>query len=453
VSAEQSSKLRDSAPIIGDRVIAQPLLLFSTFMFVPTGIRDGNFRRCPDYLNCFPMSIDQLATFQPDEQSVGIIESQTATLCEPPNELQLASGEKFGPVRVTYETYGELSSERDNAIFICHALTGDAHAAGFHSPEDKKPGWWDDFVGPGKALDTNEYFVICANVLGGCQGTTGPGSFKSKSNERYCAEFPVITVGDIVEVHSALVRQLGIERLLAVIGGSLGGMQVLEWSARFPGQIDGAIVLAAGANLSAQGIAFNAVGRRAIVADPQFDGGNYYDDEGPRYGLALARMLAHITYLSEESIETKFGRRLQHSDQFAYDLMRETEFQIESYLHHQGKRFVERFDANSYLRLTKAMDYFHLASNYSSLTAALGKTDARFLVVSYTSDWLFPTSQSKELVAALIETGRHVTFVNLDSPFGHDSFLLATDELQALVRPFIEQTRIGANRRRRMRPK
>ena len=225
--------------------------------------------------------------------------------------------------------------------------------------------------------------------------------------------------------------------MLSVIGGSLGGMQVLEWAARFPDQLASAIVLASAAKLSAQGIAFNAVGRRAILSDPAFNDGHYYDGDQPRYGLALARMLAHITYLSETSIEMKFGRRLQNSDEFAYDLQAETEFEIESYLHYQGKRFVERFDANSYLRLTKAMDYFDLAASYGGLANALGKTDARFLLQSYSTDWLFPTSQSKELVAALIESGRHVTFVDLDSPFGHDSFLLEVDQLEDLVIPFL----------------
>ena len=380
-------------------------------------------------------------TFDPGPQSVGLVKTQCATLFEPPNELKTGGGVKIGPITVAYETYGKLSPQRDNAIFVCHALTGDAHAAGWHSPESRKPGWWDGFVGPGKGLDTDEYFIVCANVLGGCQGTTGPSSIDPATGERYCSTFPVITVGDIVEVHSALVRHLGIERLLGVVGGSLGGMQVLEWAARYPEQIASAIVIASAANLSAQGIAFNTVGRRAIFADPKFNCGNFYDGEAPRYGLALARMLAHITYLSEASIQMKFGRRLQHNDVFTYELQRETEFQIESYLHYQGKRFVERFDANSYLYLTKAMDYFHLAESYGSLQAALGRTDARFLIVSYTTDWLFPTCQSKEIVQALVAAGRHVTFMELDEPYGHDSFLIneALPSLEALVHPFLRQ--------------
>ena len=387
------------------------------------------------------MSTELIETREPDEHSVGLVETQFLTLFEPPNELDAEDGTKFGPVTVAYETYGELSPQKDNAIFICHALTGDAHAAGYHSPESDKPGWWENFIGPGKGIDTNRYFVICANVLGGCTGTTGPASVNPATRQRYCNTFPVITVGDIVTVHAELVKSLGIDKLLGVIGGSLGGMQVLEWAARFPEGIRSAIVVAAAANLSAQGIAFNTVGRRAILADPKFHGGDFYEhDEVPRYGLALARMLAHITYLSEASIELKFGRRLQHSEQFGYDLMKETEFQIESYLHYQGKRFVERFDANSYLHLTKAMDYFHLADSYGSLSKALGKTDARFLIVSYTSDWLFPSEQSREIVRSLVKARRDVSYLELDSPYGHDAFLVEADKLAELVTPFLATT-------------
>ncbi|MFQ5733021.1 MAG: homoserine O-acetyltransferase [Planctomycetaceae bacterium] len=381
---------------------------------------------------------------QPDGHSVGLVETRYVTLYEPPHELTAEDGTKLGPVTVAYETYGELSPEKDNAIFICQALTGDAHAAGYHAVDDKKPGWWDGFIGPGKGIDTDKYFVICANVLGGCMGTTGPGSVDPATGKRYCNTFPVITVGDIVTVHTRLVEHLGIDTLLGVIGGSLGGMQVLEWAARFPDQIRSAMVVAAAANLSAQGIAFNAVGRRAILADPKFHGGDFYDTgDTPRYGLALARMLAHITYLSEDSIELKFGRRLQHSERFAFDLLKETEFQIESYLHHQGKRFVDRFDANSYLHLTKAMDYFHLAESYGSLPAAFRNSDVRFLVVSYTTDWLFPSEQSRQIVRALVETGRDVSYLELDSPYGHDAFLIEVDRLGEAVRPFLETTLQG----------
>lgn len=380
----------------------------------------------------------------PAANSVGFVETKYVTLFEPPQGLNLEGGEQFGPITIAYETYGQLSPRKDNAIFVCHALSGDAHVAGWHSPSDRKPGWWDEFIGPGKGLDTNKYFVICANALSGCKGTTGPSSIDPTSGKPYGLKFPFITVGDIVKVHAALVRHLGIDKLLAVIGGSLGGMQLLEWAARFPDMMHGAICLASAAKLSAQGIAFNAVGRRAIQADPNFNKGDFYDQpEGPRYGLALARMVAHITYLSEVSIESKFGRRLQHSDKLAYNLANETEFQIESYLHYQGKRFVERFDANSYLCLTHAMDYFDLASSYGSLAKALGQTNARFLLASYTSDWLFTTAQSQEIVEALIEARRHVTFVELESTYGHDAFLLEIEQLEDLVRPFLEQTQMA----------
>lgn len=372
------------------------------------------------------------------------VETQYATLFDGSEPLRLQSGESLGPVTVAYETYGQLSPDRDNAIFICHALTGDAHVAGRRNATDRKPGWWDEFIGPGKGLDTNRYFVICANVLGGCQGTTGPSSAAPGSDRPYGLKFPFITIGDMVEVHAALVRRLGIPKLLAVAGGSLGGMQVLEWAARYPGSLHAAICLASSARLSAQGIAFNAVGRRAIYADPNFQNGDYYGDcpnqfgeAGPVFGLALARMIAHITYLSEASIETKFGRKLQNADQLAYELQRETEFQIESYLHYQGQRFVERFDANSYLYLTRAMDYFDLASRHGSIAEALSATDARFLITSYTSDWLFTTAQSEELVQSLISRRKRVTFLELPSQKGHDAFLLEVDPLRRLVTPFL----------------
>jgi homoserine O-acetyltransferase/O-succinyltransferase len=388
-----------------------------------------------------PERLQPVPDILPASSSVGIVETQFATLFEAPNELVLESGQKFASVRVAYETYGELSPEKDNAIFVCHALTGDAHVAGYHSGDDGKPGWWEDFIGPGKGLDTNRYFVICANVLSGCKGTTGPMDPDPATGKPYGMNFPFITVGDIVKVHSALVKHLGVEKLLAVVGGSLGGMQVLEWAARFPDEMRCVVCLAAAANLSAQGIAFNVVGRRAIFSDPAFKNGDYYDaEEGPRYGLALARMVAHITYLSEVSIQDKFGRRLQHREQLGYNLAEETEFQIGSYLHHQGKRFVERFDANSYLCLTHAMDYFDLAATYGSLREAFSRTTARFLLSSYNSDWLFTTAQSQEIVSALLANRRDVTFVELDSSKGHDAFLLEIEPLEKLVRPLLENT-------------
>ena len=378
---------------------------------------------------------------------MGLVDVQTATLFSD-RPLTLISGQQIGPVTVAFETYGTLNEERNNAVFVCHALTGDAHAAGRHSEDDDKPGWWDPLIGPGRGINTDKYFVICANVLGGCQGTTGPGTINPESGQRYCLDFPSLTVGDIVAVHSELVKHLGITRLCGVIGGSLGGMQVLDWSVRFPDQLAAAMVIASGHHLSAQGIAFNAVGRRAIHADPGFDRGNYDPAKPPQFGLALARMIAHITYLSEDSIELKFGRRLQDSDQFAFDMLKETEFQIESYLHYQGKRFVQRFDANSYLYLTRAMDYFDLAEEYDSLSAACERATARFLVISYDTDWLFPTSQSRELTSALLKVGKHVSFLELECSFGHDSFLIDIDPLAELIHPFLERTRVSEARRR-----
>lgn len=372
-----------------------------------------------------------------------LVERKFVTLFDLPERLILESGEEFGPIQVAYQTYGKLSPRRDNVIFICHALTGDAHVAGRREVQDRKPGWWDGFVGPGKGIDTEKYFVVCANVFGGCQGTTGPSSVNPATGTPFGPDFPFITIADIVRVHHELLRRLGIDKVLAVVGGSLGGMQVLEWVARYPTQVGAALVLASGAKLNAQGIAFNAVGRRAIFMDPLFREGRYYNETvKPRFGLALARMVAHITYLSEQSIEMKFGRRLQNSDSFAYDLSKETEFQIESYLHYQGQQFVDRFDANSYVALTRAMDYFNLAEKHGGLSAALSRTNARFLVVSYTTDWLFPTSQSREIVRALATSKRHVTFTELVSPFGHDAFLIDSElpRLASIVSPFLDRT-------------
>ncbi|MEM1061672.1 MAG: homoserine O-acetyltransferase, partial [Planctomycetota bacterium] len=374
---------------------------------------------------------------------VGLVTQSEATLFAGDDVLATQSSRKLGPIVVRYETYGTLSPERDNAVFVCHALTGDAHAAGRYAEADRKPGWWDGFIGPGRGLDTDELFVICANVLGGCRGTTGPGSTDPETGEPFGLTLPFLTIGDMVEVHVALARHLGIDRLLGVIGGSLGGMQVLEWVARHPEMVGAAVCLATAGKLSAQGIAFNAVGRRAVTVDPNFADGRYTPETPPATGLALARMIAHITYLSEASIELKFGRKLQDGDAFGYRLRDETEFQVESYLNYQGRRFVERFDANSYLYLTRAMDYFDLAAEHGSLEHALGRTDARFLVASYTTDWLFPTEQSRELVRALLATGRDVSFLEFDSPYGHDAFLIEQElpRLASVVGPFLRATR------------
>ena len=372
-----------------------------------------------------------------DPQSVGQVQTQMVTLATSDNPLKLTSGQMLAPIDVAYETYGTLSATADNAIFVCQTLTSDAHAAGWHQEDDRKPGWWDALIGPGKALDTDRFFVISANALGGCQGTTGPSSTNPATGQPWGTQFPLTTIGDIVNVHRRLCKHLGIERPLAVIGGSLGGMQVLEWAATRPDAAEAFIVLASAARLSSQGIAFNAVARRAIMADPHFSEGHYYtSDQKPDFGLALARMIAHITYLSEKSIEQKFGRRRQTSDKPSYDIQQEVEFQIESYLHYQGRRFTERFDANSYVNLTRAMDYYDLA-DHGPLSETLGRSSARFLIASYDTDWLFPPWQSEEIVRELLAAHRDVTYSAFTSPYGHDAFLLEVDDLAAVLTPFL----------------
>ncbi len=371
------------------------------------------------------------------DQSVGIVETQYATFAQDA-PLQLESGKSLGPITVAYETYGQLNDEKSNAILVCHALSGDAHAAGRHSPEDRKPGWWDTMIGPGKAFDTDRYFVICSNFLGGCKGTTGPSSINPETGRPYGLTFPVFTIGDMVEVQRLLLDHLGIERLLSMAGGSMGGMQVLEWSVRYPERMASAMPLATTSRLSAQGIAFDAVGRNAIMTDPKWNRGDYYDDpEGPARGLAVARMIGHITYLSEESMHRKFGRRLQVLDEYSYDFF-ETDFQVESYLDYQGRSFVERFDANTYLYVTKAMDYFNLADHGGSLEEALSDVTAKYLVMSFSSDWLFPTWQSKEIVKALVANQKDVSFVEIESDAGHDAFLLEVDIVTDAVSNFLK---------------
>ena len=376
------------------------------------------------------------ANWKSDPQSVGQVAPQTAALfTDAP--LRLSSGETLGPISVTFETYGRLSPDRDNAIFVCQTLTSDAHAAGWNHADDRKPGWWDALIGPGKPLDTDRFFIISANALGGCRGTTGPASIDPATGLPYGPNFPLVTIEDIVAVHRRLCVHLNVTRPLAVIGGSLGGMQALAWAAADPDAASAVIVLASAARLSAQGIAFNSVARRAIKADPRYGDGQYYDAaEKPDFGLALARMIAHITYLSERSIETKFGRRRQDAEAPSFDLKREIEFQVESYLHYQGKRFVERFDANSYITLTRAMDYFDLSAK-QPLSETLGRSRARFFIASYDTDWLFPPSQSEEIVRELLAAGRDVTYSAFSSPYGHDAFLLEVSDLAAVLRPFL----------------
>ena len=379
-----------------------------------------------------------VAAWQDDRHSVGQVTPQCARLATADDPLPLRSGQTLGPIDVAFETYGRLDETASNAVFVCQTLTSDAHAAGWHDRSDRKPGWWDALIGPGKALDTDRYFVISANALGGCRGTTGPSAIDPTTDRPYGPNFPFITIADIVEVHRRLCRHLGVERPRAVIGGSLGGMQALQWAAADPDGADAFLVLASAARLSSQGIAFNAVARRAIRADPRFNGGDYYEAaDRPDFGLALARMIAHITYLSERSIESKFGRRRQLSEVPSYDLRQEVEFQVESYLHYQGQRFVERFDANTYVSLTRAMDYFDL-TEAGSLAETLGRSRARFFIASYDTDWLFPPWQSEEIVRDLLAAQRDVTYSAFHSPYGHDAFLLEVADLAAVLRPFLD---------------
>lgn len=369
------------------------------------------------------------------ENSVGIVETKYYTFAEPPHEMELESGRKLGPITLAYETYGELSPTKDNAILIAHALSGDAHVAGYHSPDDEKPGWWDIMVGPGKAFDTEKYFVICSNVIGGCKGSTGPSSINPNTGRPYGLQFPVVTIKDMVNAQKALIDHLGIERLLCVAGGSMGGMQVLQWTVSYPHAVRLAIPIATTARLSAQAIAFDEVGRQAIMSDPDWMGGDYYGKTIPHRGLAIARMIGHITYLSDKSMHQKFARRLQEKEEYGYDFV--TDFQVESYLRYKGDSFVKRFDANSYLYITKAMDYFDLAQGYGSLKQAFAGVKAKFLVISFSSDWLFPSYQSKEIVTALRQNDIDAIYTEIQTDYGHDAFLLESEQLSNLISNFL----------------
>ena len=361
------------------------------------------------------------------------VESRTAQF----ESISLESGASLSPVSVAYETYGELNAAKSNAILILHAFSGDAHAAGI-SAETGKPGWWDNMIGPSKAFDTGKYFIICSNVLGGCQGTTGPSSVNPQTGCPYAISFPVITMGDMVRLQAKLIDHLGINRLLAVAGGSMGGMQALEWAVNYPERVTAAIVIATTARHSPQQIAFNEVGRQAIMADPDWCGGNYSSVKPPGRGLAIARMVGHITYMSDESMREKFGRRLRDKEKFGFDFS--VDFEVESYLRYRGSQFVTRFDANSYLYITKAEDYFDLTNGTGSLAAALGRASARFLVISFTSDWLYPSYQSQDIVRVLRRCNHDVAYCDLPSNYGHDAFLVDVAEQSEVVRGFLAST-------------
>jgi len=367
--------------------------------------------------------------------SVGVVTIQYLTFAQPPDALTLECGRELGPITLAYETYGELNARRDNAILILHAFSGDAHAAGYHAGEEK-PGWWDIMVGPGKAFDTTRYFVICSNVIGGCKGSTGPSSINPETGLPYGLSFPVVTIRDMVEAQRHLIDHLGIEKLLCVTGGSMGGMQALQWAISYPDRVALAIPIATTARSSAQQVAFDEVGRQAIESDPEWMQGDYYGKAIPHRGLALARMVAHITFLSDASMRQKFGRRLQDKAEYGFDFV--TDFEVESYLRHKGDSFVKRFDANSYLYLTKAMDYFDLSQGNGSVRAAFAGVRARFLVISFSSDWLYPSYQSKEIVSALRQNNAEVVYSELQTDAGHDAFLLESDTLGRLISSFLK---------------
>ena len=365
--------------------------------------------------------------------SPGTVRTEHADL---PGPFTLESGAVLPGITIAYETYGKLNKEKSNAILVCHALTGDAHVAGIHEGETK-PGWWDVVIGPGRAFDTDRYYVICSNVLGGCKGSTGPSSTNPSTGKPYGAAFPVITIPDMVHAQKLLLESLGITTLYAVAGGSMGGMQVLQWTVSYPDRVKKAIVIAATGCSTPQQIAFNEVGRKAIVSDPDWNNGDYYGKKLPAHGLALARMVGHITYLSDESMHTKFGRHLQGKEKVGFDFS--TEFAVESYLHHQGDTFTKRFDANSYLYVTKAIDYFDLTKE-GSLATGLAPAQAAFLVVSVSSDWLYPPYQSGEIVAALTANEREVQDSEIRSHYGHDAFLLESGQLSYLITRFLSHT-------------
>lgn len=384
---------------------------------------------------------------EPD--SIGIVQPETLHLELPPGGLVLDGGGVLSELQVCYETYGAApAADGGNVIYICHALTGDSHAAGRSSGDPEAVGWWDPMIGPGKGIDTRYYHVVCSNILGGCKGTTGPSSTNPATGRPYGSDFPAISVGDIVTVQRLLLKQLGIERLAAVVGGSFGGMQVLEWAIRFAADVDRCICIASAANLSTQALAFDIIGRRAIVQDPDWAGGDYYETgRSPERGLSQARKLAHVTYVSQDLMATKFGRArradwVNASPENTAKAQQsfKTTFQIESYLEHQGEKFVNRFDANSYLQITRAMGEYDLAERFGSLERAFAPVRAKMLIVALSGDWLFLPEQSTEMVNALIQARKAVSYCHLDAPLGHDAFLVHVTQLSGLIRAFLPWT-------------
>ena len=367
-------------------------------------------------------------------RNVGVVKTSVFHFASLPQDVTLESGGRLGHIAVAYETYGALNDQRSNAILILHALSGDAHAAGFHRGDDK-PGWWDDMIGPGKAFDTDKYFIICSNVLGGCKGTTGPSSVSPKTGKQYGLDFPILSISDMVNVQKHLIDHLKIDQLLSIAGGSMGGMQALEWLVSYPDRLKSAIIIATASKHSPQQIAFNEVGRQAIMADPHWKEGHYYGGIPPAKGLSVARMIGHITYMSEISMAEKFGRRIGDNGkahQFSLG------FEVEDYLHNRGNNFVNRFDANSYLYITKAIDSFD-ASRGRALYEVFKGIKAKVLVMAFKSDWLYPASQSREIVRACKLAGIDATYCEIDSTYGHDAFLLEVEEETHLVKHLLQK--------------
>jgi homoserine O-acetyltransferase len=371
---------------------------------------------------------------------VGLVAPRDFTCSQP---FTFKSGQTLPGFTLRYETYGTLNATRDNAILICHALSGDHHCAGFHAADDRKPGWWNNLIGPGKAVDTSRFFVVCANVLGGCVGSSGPSSLDPATGRPYGISFPFVTIVDMVRAQKLLLDHLGVVALHGVIGGSMGGMTALQFAIEYPAFTHRVLAMATTARESAQAIAFNEVGRQAIMQDPDWNRGDYPKGGGPRVGLAIARMMAHITYVSDASMDRKFGRRKKsaaNGDAYTFDV----QFEVEGYLRHQGQAFINRFDANSYLYITRALDQFDLAHAYGSLEAAFAPVQAESLVVGFTSDWLFPPEQNRQIALALLRAGKPASYAELATDLGHDSFLLESEELYALVRGFLERSSVTA---------
>jgi homoserine O-acetyltransferase len=383
---------------------------------------------------------NSVGTSSVGSNSVGIVAPQTAHFNKP---LTLKSGAVLSQFDLVYETYGTLNADKSNAVLICHALSGTHHVAGKYTDNDKYAGWWDNLVGPSKPLDTNKFFVIGLNNLGGCHGSTGPVSINPDTNQQWGSQFPVVTVEDWVKSQALLADYLGIEQLAAVIGGSLGGMQALQWTIAYPERVRHALVIASAPNLTAQNIAFNEVARQAIITDPEFNGGDYYAHNVlPRRGLRIARMLGHITYLSDDAMGAKFGRKLKGEIKYSFD----AEFEMESYLRYQGDKFAGEFDANTYLRMTRALDYYDPALNFDGdLSTALNKVTAKFLVVSFTSDWRFSPARSREIVKALLDNERTVSYAEVTAAHGHDAFLMPDVHYHNILRAYLNSIEAGVH--------